>query len=145
MKRIVLSTVLSLAFSTAAFAQDAPNSTRAIPALHRIEQRLHVTDEQRAQIKTILEQERPTLTQLHTQREAERAEMAQLATFDEAHVRAIAARYAQTETDALVEREKLRSGLFAVLTPAQQLRIQKLRSRLRAAIDARLTTAGDNL
>jgi Spy/CpxP family protein refolding chaperone len=71
--------------------------------------------------------------------------MAQLATFDEAHVRAIAARYAQTETDALVEREKLRSGLFAVLTPAQQLRIQKLRSRLRAAIDARLTTAGDNL
>jgi protein CpxP len=148
MKRILIASALSLTLIAAASAQDAglnastPAPTRAI---QRIERRLNVTDAERTQIKAILQQERPALTQLHTQRAAERAEMAQLATFDEAHARAIAAKYAQTDADAAVEREKLRSELFAVLTPAQQQRVQQLRARLWAAIDDRLPTLGDNL
>jgi protein CpxP len=148
MKRILIASALSLTLIAAASAQDAglnastPAPTRAI---QRIERRLNVTDAERTQIKAILQQERPALTQLHTQREAERAEMAQLATFNDAQTRAILARYAQTNADVAVEAEKLRLELRAVLTPEQQQRLEQLRKRFGATVDDRLSTLGDNL
>ena len=136
MKRILLSTVLIFAamFVTtmAASAQDAapsPDSTRAI---RRIESRLNFTWDQRVQAKAILQQERPELQMLHTQLLAEQAEMAQLTTFDDGQARAIVAKYAETNNNVLVEREKLRIELTAILTPAQQKKLAQFRARLGA-------------
>jgi Spy/CpxP family protein refolding chaperone len=98
-----------------------------------------------AQAKAILRQEQPLLQQLHTQLSAEHAEMAQMTTYNDSQARAIAAKYADANTDAVVEREKLRVELLAILTPAQQKKLSQMRARFGSAMDDRLLTLGDNL
>jgi Spy/CpxP family protein refolding chaperone len=145
MKRIILPAALLLAATLSASAQDATANPQASRMIRRVEHRLNVTDAQREQVKAILAAERPTLAQLHTQLASEHAEMAQQTTFDEARTRAIAAKYADTNTAVLVEREKLHAELFAIFTPEQQKKVEQLRARFGAAIDSRLETLGDNL
>jgi protein CpxP len=147
MKRILIASALSLTLIAAASAQDAGLNANPSPgrAIQRIERRLNVTDAQRTQIKAILQQERPTLQQLHSQRTTERAELAQLTSFNEPQTRAIVARYAQTNADVAVEAEKLRIELRAVLTPEQQQKLEQLRKRFGATVADRLSTLGDNL
>jgi Spy/CpxP family protein refolding chaperone len=147
MKRTVLSLILFLVatFTAVASAQDAPTSPDSNRMIRRIESRLDITWDQRVQAKAILQQERPTLQQLHTELEAEHAEMAKLTTFDDYQARTIATKYAETNTNVLVEHQKVRMELTAILTPAHQRKLQQLRARFGAAADSRLLTLGDNL
>jgi Spy/CpxP family protein refolding chaperone len=147
MKRTILSLSLLLAatMSVAASAQDVPSSPEGNRMIRRVESRLNVTWDQRVQAKAVLQQERPVLAALHTQLAAEHAEMAQLTAYNDSQARAIAAKYAETNTDAVVEREKLRVELLAILTPAQQKKLSEFRVRFGAAMDDRLLTLGDNL
>ncbi len=145
--RTALPALLLLASLTAS-AQQGANSPDAGNAIARIERRLNISSEQRVQIKSLLIEERPALQQLHTQLAAERSEIAEATAngnFDAVAVRSIAAKYAEANTDAMVEQQKLRAELLAILTPAQQQKLQKLRARFGAAVDARLQTQGDNL
>ena len=71
--------------------------------------------------------------------------MAQMTKYNESQARTIAAKYAEANTSAVVEREKLRVELMAILTPAQQKKLSQLRARFGAAVDDRLLTLGDNL
>ncbi|MGA7155727.1 MAG: Spy/CpxP family protein refolding chaperone [Acidobacteriaceae bacterium] len=147
MKRILLSFALIFAaiLTATASAQDAapaPDGTRAI---RRIEARLNFTWDQRVQAKAILQQERPLLQTLHSQLQAEQAEMAELTTFDDEQARAIVTKYQETNNNVLVERAKLRIELTAILTPAQQKKLAEMRARLGSGMDARLLTLGDNL
>jgi Spy/CpxP family protein refolding chaperone len=143
MKRLILATTLILAV-TSAFAQDTAPRDGTL-AIHRIERRLGLTPAQIAQAKVIIQQERPNLQQLHIQLAAEHKAIAAQTTFDESKTRAIATQYAETNTAAIVEREKRRSELLAILTPTQQQRLQQLRSRFSARLDERLQTLGDGL
>jgi len=145
MKRIILPTALLLVATLSVSAQDDASPRDGRRAIRRIEHRLNVTDVQRAQAKAILAAERPALQQLHTQLAAEHTELAQQPVFDEARVRAITAKYADANTAALVEREKLRTELLAILTPDQLKKVADLRSRFGVALDERLETLGDNL
>jgi Spy/CpxP family protein refolding chaperone len=147
MKRriLTLSLLFAATLSAAAAAQDVPSSPDGSRMIRRIESRLGVTWDQRVQAKAILQQERPVLQQLHTQLEAEHAEMAQITMFNDTQVRAVAAKYAETNTDVVVERAKLRTELLAILTPAQQKKLTQLRTRVSAGMDERLLTLGDNL
>ena len=148
MKRIILPAAILLAtVTTVAFAQDATTPRDGSRLIRGIEHRLNITDAQREQAKAILAAEKAALQQLHTTLAAEHAEMIAVSatTFDEARTRAIAARYADANTQAVVEREKLRTELFAILTPAQQQKVQQLRTRFADGLDARLETLGDRL
>jgi Spy/CpxP family protein refolding chaperone len=147
MKRTILSLILLLAatMSAAASAQDVTSSPVGGKMIRRIESRFDFTWDQRVQVKAILQQEQTVLQQLHTQLVAEHAEMAQMTTYNDSQARAIAAKYAETNTDAVVEREKLRVELLAILTPAQQKKLSQLRARFGSALDDRLLTLGDNL
>jgi Spy/CpxP family protein refolding chaperone len=147
MKRTILPLTLFLAatMSAAASAQDVTSSPVGGKMIRRIESRFDFTWDQRVQVKAILQQEQTVLQQLHTQLVAEHAEMAQMTTYNDSQARAIAAKYAETNTDAVVEREKLRVELLAILTPAQQKKLSQLRARFGSALDDRLLTLGDNL
>ena len=122
MKRttLLLSFLLAASMSAAASAQDVPFSPDGNKMIRRIESRFDFTWDQRVQAKAILRQEQPVLQQLHVQLVAEHAEMSQMTTYNDSQARAIAAKYAETNTNAVVEREKLRVELLAILTPAQQ-------------------------
>jgi periplasmic protein CpxP/Spy len=96
--------------------------------LARMSKKLNLTSDQKAKIKTILETERakmpPMRQQLRQNRLAENSNSA--ATFDEAQARAFASKQAQIITDLTVERERMKSQIFAVLTPDQRTKAQAL-------------------
>jgi Spy/CpxP family protein refolding chaperone len=71
--------------------------------------------------------------------------LAKLTTFNEAETAAIVAKYADANTASIIEREKLRVELTAILTPAQQEKLDQLHARFGAMVDEQLLTLGDNL
>jgi len=60
-------------------------------------------------------------------------------------VRGVAQQESGTLADAIVEREKIRSEIFAVLTPDQQQKVEQMGTEVRAAVDDRIAHLGDAL
>ncbi len=120
-------------FATAALAQQASAPAVNQRAVHRFEHRLRITAQQREQVRALLLQEQPKLQQLRQSLVAEHNEMASASasgSFDAATARGVAARYADVNADAAVERARLRTDLLAILTPEQQQKLQQLRARI---------------
>ncbi|MGA9672018.1 MAG: Spy/CpxP family protein refolding chaperone [Terracidiphilus sp.] len=113
--------------------------------IHRIEMELGLTETQRAQIKTILQTEKPAILALAEQARQERQQLESRQTFDEAYVRTFAQQHESTAEEAIVEREKVRFEIWQVLTPQQRQKAEQIREGLRARFFERLTTVGDQL
>ena len=144
MKRLILPTALvATTLCATAFAQDASTGNGTF-AIRRVEHRLGVTPAQREQAKAILAAEHPTIVQLRQQARAERDEM-NAQPFNEQQTRAIAGKYAQTNTDILIERAKVRSEILAILTPEQRTRLEQFRSQFQERMNNRLETPGGQL
>lgn len=93
---------------------------------------LDLTAAQQAQVKQIMAAEKPTIMplvqQLHqTQRQIRQIE--ESGTFDEAKVRTLASQQAQTMTELIVEKAKIHSLIFDILTPDQKVKAQKFTAR----------------
>lgn len=99
----------------------------------RMAERLDLSQEQRDQIEAILEQGRPAVDTLRQQlrdgRETFRASH-QPGDFNEAEVRAHAQAQARVRTELMVETMRLKSQVFAVLTPEQQDQLAQLRDEM---------------
>jgi Spy/CpxP family protein refolding chaperone len=145
MKRFFPLLLIAASFTAGASAQDTTPAGNGGHMIKRMEARLHVSAEQVAQAKAILQQERPALEAIHVQLAAEHAELAKLTAFNEEQAAAIVAKYADANTASIIEREKLRFELTAILTPTQQEKLDQLRERFGAAVDERLLTLGDSL
>jgi len=95
----------------------------------RLATALDLTDEQEAQIEAIIAAERPAMRPLREQIREGRSELRNLSrqgAFDEAAVREVASRLAETKTEMMVARTRVKSKIFAVLTPEQQELAEKL-------------------
>jgi protein CpxP len=94
---------------------------------HMIKQ-LDLTEAQQTQIKGIMASEKtkikPMMQQLRQNQQAEDASMN--GTFDENQARAFANKQAQLMTDLIVEKERMRSQVYAVLTPEQRQKALQL-------------------
>jgi Spy/CpxP family protein refolding chaperone len=96
---------------------------------------LDLTDAQQAQVKDILAKEKPNIQPLLDQLKQSHQEMMALetgGTFDantEAKVRAVAAQQAQTMTELMVQKARIHSELFQLLTPDQKAKAIKLMNR----------------
>jgi Spy/CpxP family protein refolding chaperone len=112
----------------------------------RIAQRLNLTDDQKAQIKTILQAERntlkPLLGQLHTARENLRAAI-RAGDANETSVRAASAQVAAVAADLAVERMKIYGKIAPILTDEQRRQISDLRQRAGDFTDRAITHAGE--
>jgi protein CpxP len=109
--------------------------------MNRIADRLKLTDEQKAQIKTILEAERPTVEPLVRQLVATKQQLREATTngqFNEAQVRALAERQGQTLSQLIVEKERVKTQIYHVLTPEQRAEAEKIRTRIEEKIGERL-------
>jgi len=100
---------------------------------HRLEMMaevLDLTDEQRTQIEKIVAAEReavkPLVRQLREKHKELRA-VTKGAAFDEAAVRGLAAGQAGIFTELIVAKARVKSKIFAVLTPEQQAKAEKIR------------------
>ena len=90
---------------------------------------LSLNEAQQSQLKDILAKEKPTLDSLSQQMKQGHEALKQLetsGTFDEAKVRAVASQQAQTMTDLIVEKARIHSALFQILTPDQKTKMTQL-------------------
>lgn len=94
---------------------------------------LDLTDAQQTQIKTILEKEKPTIQPLFEQIGEGRKQLRVLEqsdTFDEAKVRVLVAQNSQAINELIVQKARIHSELFQVLTPEQKAKfIQFMNSK----------------
>ncbi len=113
--------------------------------VRRVERQLDITDTQREQIRSILKTEQPTIQSLAARVHQEQEELRAEPAFDEGRVRAFTQEHESTLEDAMVEREKVRTEILAVLTPEQRVKAMKLRETLYARFSDRLATLGDDV
>ena len=102
---------------------------------HRLWKKLKVTDAQKTQIHTIISEERAKMKPLFQQLKAGRDQLNALrksGPFDEAKVRSIAKGQADTLIEMIVVKERMKSRIFAVLTPEQRAKAQELRESWKA-------------
>lgn len=93
---------------------------------------LNLSDAQQSQIKDILAKEKPTIQPLMQQMAQSHHDLRQLeesGTFDEAKVRALASQQAQTMTELIVQKARIHSEMFQVLTPDQKAKMTQFMDR----------------
>jgi Spy/CpxP family protein refolding chaperone len=92
---------------------------------------LNLSDTQRAEMKGILQKEHPSMKPLMQQMFQTRQQLKQYAegTYDEAKVRALATQQAQTEIELTVQKTRIHSELFQVLTADQQAKMKEFETR----------------
>jgi periplasmic protein CpxP/Spy len=96
---------------------------------------LNLTDAQRQQVQTLVqqsrEQNRDLASRLQQAREAQRT-ATEAIPFDEQAIRSTTQALVEAQTDAAIARAKLRAALFALLTPEQQAQAAKLKAERQA-------------
>lgn len=110
--------------------------------LQRAAVMLDLTDEQQTKIKAILEAEKPVVQPLVMQLAANRKELQQVTDngqFNEAQVQAIATRQGQTLSQLIVEKERVQSQIYAVLTPEQRAKAEKMRDHFMERVQDHFT------
>ena len=96
--------------------------------LKHMAKQLNLTETQKTQMKGIMANEKskvqPMMQQLRQNEQAENANVN--ASFDENQARAFANKQAQLMTDMIVEKERTRSQVYALLTPEQRQKALQL-------------------
>jgi len=91
--------------------------------------KLNLTDDQKSKIRSIRDEARPKIKQLFGQLKAGREQLNALVKsgpFDEAKVRAIAKQQADIIANLIVEKQRMRSSMYGVLTPEQKAKAEEL-------------------
>jgi Spy/CpxP family protein refolding chaperone len=146
---LTVATALNLVglMTTPSLAADA-NAPAHGRFFQRIAQRLNLTDDQKAQIKTILRSEKdtlkPLLGQLHAARENLRTAI-RASDANETTVRAAAARVAAVEADLAVERMKIYGKIAPILTDEQRQQISDVEQNADDFTDRAIARASDRL
>ncbi|MGQ9896627.1 MAG: Spy/CpxP family protein refolding chaperone [Acidobacteriota bacterium] len=97
--------------------------------IQRMADQLGLSEEQQAQIRQILEEERTVAEPLMQQLKSVRDQMRTLGTdgvFNEAQVRVLAQQQSQTMTELVVAKERTKARIAAVLTPEQRERAKQM-------------------
>lgn len=135
-------------WENAVFAQDGQETGHgafkhrvAGRILAHLARELNLTEAQKTEIHAVFAAERqnvmPLLGQLHdAKRQYDSANAP--GSFDEAKARAFAARQAQTIAELIVVKERVKSKVYAVLTPEQREKAQEMHDRFAARVGAHL-------
>lgn len=96
--------------------------------LRHMTKELNLTTDQQNQIKSIMQAEktktRPLMQQMRQNEQQQNAAIN--GNFDEAQARAFATKQAQIMSDLIVEKQRTKSQIYAVLTPEQRQKAQQL-------------------
>jgi protein CpxP len=100
----------------------------------RLWKKLNLTDAQKKEMFSIRLDERAIMKPLFEKLRSEREQLHALpmGQFDEAKIRAIAKGQADTLTELLVEKQRMKSKLYAVLTPEQRAKAEQIRQEWKA-------------
>jgi Spy/CpxP family protein refolding chaperone len=102
--------------------------------IDHIARELNLTDTQKTQVKSLFEAGHATLVPLQ-QKIGEVRKQLEAATangqFDETQVRALATQQAQLQAETIVEHERMKSKIFALLTAEQRVKAEEMHKRYR--------------
>jgi periplasmic protein CpxP/Spy len=125
---IILAVAAGLAGTVYAQGPGAGFSRPRGGMLKHMTKQLNLTDAQQGQIKTIMQSERskmkPLTQQLRQNEQAQNA--ATTGDFNEAQARAFAQKQTQIMNDLIVEKQRMKSQIYAVLTPEQRQKALQL-------------------
>lgn len=98
------------------------------PMGHFLAAKLNLTDEQKAQEKSIWQKERPTMTPLMHQEHQLDQQLRQYVegNFDQAKVQAIAAQKAQVQAQLTVEETRIHNEIYQILTADQKAQLKQI-------------------
>ncbi len=102
------------------------------PNLERLAGRLNMTEQQRAEVKAVLDDTRQQMVKLREQMRDNRAQLRDLAgktDFDEAAVRGIADKQGDLKAETIVLRVRQRHEMTAVLTDEQRVQLDEMWKR----------------
>jgi protein CpxP len=104
---------------------------------------LNLSDAQQTQMKAVMVKEHATLKPLMQQLHQAHQQLRQYeeGAYDEARVRAVAAHESQTLTELTVQKTRIHSELFQMLTPDQQAKMKEFEARHEARIEKRMGQA----
>ncbi len=102
---------------------------------------LDLTDEQKAQMKSIRQASKETAKPIREQMKANRQKLQTLSesgTFDQSQVQAIAARQGSLMAQMIVEKEKVKSQIFNILTPEQKAKAAEMKAQFQQKREERM-------
>lgn len=116
------------------FAQKGSRTGFGGRGFGRIAQKLNLSDEQKAQVKTILEdsktRSKPLMDELRESRK-QSENLGTDGTFNEEQVNQIANAQAEKQKQLFIEREKTKAQIFAILTPEQRAEAAKMKEQFK--------------
>jgi periplasmic protein CpxP/Spy len=104
---------------------------------------LNLTDDQKAQMKTIMQKEHPTMKPLFQQEHQINQQLRQYVegTYDEAKVRSLAAQKAQIGVELTVAETRVHNQLYQLLTAEQQTKLKQIEANHEARMQKHMNEA----
>ena len=93
--------------------------------------KLNLTDDQKAQMKAVMQKEHPAMKALHEQQHQVDLQLRQYVegNYDEAKVQALAGQKAQIQAQQTVAETRIHSQLYQLLTPEQQGQLKEMEAK----------------
>jgi protein CpxP len=149
--RMLIAAMAVLMASTIVRSQTAED-TPAPPPMHGHEfgmhghmmgffaRKLNLTDDQKAQMKTIMEKEHPTMKPLMQQERQIEQQLRQYVegTFDEAKVQALAAQKAQIQAQMTIAHTRTHNEMYQILTADQKAQLKQMQADHEARMKERM-------
>jgi len=113
------------------------------PMMWHLSQKLNITEDQKTQMKDVLQKERPTVEPLMKQDHEIDMQLRQYVegTFDQAKVQALAAQKAQIQAQLTVQQTRIHNELYQLLTPDQQSQLKQLEAQHQQRMQERMKQA----
>jgi Spy/CpxP family protein refolding chaperone len=104
---------------------------------------LNLTDDQKAQMKTIMQKEHPAMKPLMQQQRQIDQQLRQYVegTYDEAKVRALAAQKSQIEVELTVAHTRIHNEMYQLLTTDQRAQLKEMKAKHEARMQSRMHEA----
>lgn len=111
--------------------------------MHRmgfLSQKLNLTDDQKTQMKAIMDKEHPAMKALHAQERQVDRQLRQYVegSFDEAKVQALAQQKAQIQVQLTVAETRIHNQMYQLLTPDQQSQLKQMQAKREARMQERM-------
>lgn len=110
------------------------------PMMGFFARQLNLTDDQKAQMRAVMQKERPALEPLRQQKQQLDLQLQQYVqgNFDETKVQALANQKAQIDAQLTVQETRIHNQLYQLLTPDQQAQLKQMMANRQARMEQRL-------
>ena len=108
--------------------------------LHFLAAKLNLTDDQKTQMKAVMQKERPTMQPLHQQQRQIDLQLRQYVegTFDQVKVGVLAAQKAQIQAAITVQQTRIHNEMYQLLTSDQKAQLKQMEANHAARMQQRM-------